>query len=224
MKIEGKYNYSGIYCLKNTIDNRCYVGSAQKLNYRLWNHKHRLTKGTHANKILQNFVNKYGIDAIYFEILESVDINNLIEREQYYIDTLKPEFNILPKAGSSAGIIMSEEQKLKISKNRKGILHTEDTKKRISESMKGVPKSKEHSIKVGLKHKGKIVSQEQRDKISKANKGRISTPKITWEIVDKIRELHSQGIKDKELAIQFNLSKVQINIIRNNKSWIKNGM
>ena len=119
---------------------------------------------------------------------------------------------------------MSEEQKLKISKNRKGILHTEDTKKRISESMKGVPKSKEHSIKVGLKHKGKIVSQEQRDKISKANKGRISTPKITWEIVDKIRELHSQGIKDKELAIQFNLSKVQINIIRNNKSWIKNGM
>lgn len=224
MKIEGKYNYSGIYCLRNTIDNRCYVGSAQKLNYRLWNHKHRLIKGTHANNILQNFVNKYGIDSIYFEILEPVDINNLIEREQYYINTLKPEFNILPKAGSSAGVIMSEEQKIKISKNRTGILHTEDTKKRISETMKGVPKSKEHSAKVGLKHKGKTVSQEQKDKISKANKGKISTSKITWEIVDKIRELHSQGIKDKELAIQFNLSKVQINNIRNNKCWIKNGM
>ncbi len=224
MEIKGKYNYSGIYCLKNTIDNRCYVGSAQKLNYRLWNHKHRLIKGTHANNILQNFVNKYGIDTIYFEILESVELGKLIEREQYYIDTLKPEFNILPKAGSSAGTIMSEEQKLKISKNRKGILHTEDTKKRISESMKGVPKSKEHSAKVGLKHKNKIVSKEQRDKISKANKGRISTSKITWEIVDKIRKLHSQGIKDKELALQFNLSKVQINNIRNNKSWIKNGM
>ena len=224
MEIERKYNYSGIYCLKNTIDSRCYVGSAQKLNYRLWNHKHRLVKGTHANKILQNFVNKYGISTIYFEILESVDINNLIEREQYYIDSLKPEFNILPKAGSSAGTIMSEEQKLKISKNRTGILHTEETKKRISKRMKGVPKSKEHSTKVGLKHKGKIVSQEQRDKISKANKGRISTSKITWEIVDKIRELHSQGIKDKELALQFNLSKVQINNIRNNKSWIKNGV
>lgn len=224
MEIKRKYNYSGIYCLKNTIDNRCYIGSAQKLNYRLWNHKHKLIKGTHANNILQNFVNKYGIDTIYFEVLEAVEINNLIEREQYYIDTLKPEFNILPKAGSSAGIIMSEEQKIKISKNRTGVLHTEDTKKRISESMKGVPKSKEHAYKVGLKHKGKIVSQEQRDKISKANKGRIATPKITWEIVDKIRELHSQGIKDKELAIQFNLSKVQINNIRNNKSWIKDGM
>ena len=224
MEIKGKYNYSGIYCLKNTLDNRCYVGSAQKLNYRLWNHKHKLIKGTHANNILQNFVNKYGIDSIYFEILESVDIDKLIEREQHYIDILKPEFNILLKAGSNAGTIMSEEQKVKISKSRKGILHTEDAKRRISESMKGVPKTKEHSNKVGLKHRGKVVSQEQKDKISKANKGRISTPKITWEIVDKIRELHSQGIKDKELAIQFNLSKVQINNIRNNKCWIKNGM
>lgn len=224
MEIKEKYNYSGIYCLKNTIDDRCYIGSAQKLNYRLWNHKHKLIKGNHANNILQNFVNKSGIDKIYFEILETVSIDKLLEREQYYIDTLKPEFNILKIAGSSAGTIMSEEQKVKISKNRTGILHTEDTKKRISESMKGVPKTKEHSTKVGLKHKGKVVSQEQRNKISKANKGKISTPKVTWEIVDKIRELHSQGIKDKELALQFKLSKVQINNIRNNKSWIKNGL
>ena len=224
MEIKGKYNYSGIYCLKNTIDDRCYIGSAQKLNYRLWNHKHKLIKGNHANNILQNFVNKYGIDKIYFEILETVSIDKLLEREQYYIDTLKPEFNILKIAGNSAGTIMSEEQKIKISKNRTGILHTEDTKKRISESMKGRPKTKEHSTKVGLKHKGKVVSQEQRNKISKANKGKISTPKVTWEIVDKIRELHSQGIKDKELALQFKLSKVQINNIRNNKSWIKNGL
>ncbi len=224
MKIEGKYNYSGIYCLKNTIDEKCYVGSAQKLNYRLWNHRHKLTKGIHTNNRLQNFVNKYGIDSIYFEILEPVEIGNLIIREQYYIDTLKPDFNILLKAGSNAGTIMSEEQKIKISKNRTGILHTEDTKRRISETMTGVSKTKEHSAKVGLKHKGKIVSQEQRDKISKANKGNITTPKITWEIVNQIRELHSQGIKDKELAIQFSLSKVQINNIRNNKCWINNDL
>jgi group I intron endonuclease len=224
MEIKGKYNYSGIYCLKNTINDKCYVGSAQKLNYRLWNHKHKLIKGNHANNILQNFVNKYGIDKLYFEILEPVNIESLIEREQYWIDNLKPQFNILPKAGSSTGTVMSEEQKIKISKNRKGILHTENTKQRISESMKGVPKTKEHAAKVGLKHKGKIVSQEQKDKISKANKGNITTPKITWEIVDEIRKLHLQGIKDKELALQFNLSKVQINNIRNNKSWIKNGM
>jgi predicted GIY-YIG superfamily endonuclease len=95
-KMEGKYNYSAIYCLRNTIDDRCYVGSAKKLNYRLWNHKHKLIKGTHANKHLQNFVNKYGIDSVYFEVLEKID-SNIIEREQYWIDTLKPVFNIFLK-------------------------------------------------------------------------------------------------------------------------------
>lgn len=218
MKIEGKYNYSAIYCLKNTIDSKCYVGSAKKLNYRLWNHKHKLIKGTHANKHLQNFVNKYGIDTIYFEILEKSD-SNIIEREQYWIDTLKPSFNILPIAGSSAGINLTEEHKSKISHGRKGILHTKDTKIRISESMKGVPKSKEHSTKVGLKHKGKTISKEQKDKISKANKGKIATSKLNWEIVIQIRELNKQGYKDKQIAEMFNITKAQACNIRNFKSW-----
>lgn len=225
MEIKGKFNYSGIYCLKNTVNDKCYIGSAQKLNYRLWNHKHKLIKGNHANKILQNFVNKYGINTLYFEILEKVeDISSLLEREQYYLDKLAPEFNILKKAGSNIGTTMSEEQKLKISKSRKGILHTEETKKRISESLKGKKKSKEHSAKVGLKHKGKTISQSQRNKISNANKGNITTPKVNWDIVREIRELHQKGIKDKELALKFNLSKVQINNIRNYKSWKENGM
>lgn len=221
MEIKGKYNYSGIYCLKNTIDDKCYVGSAQKLNYRLWNHKHRLMKGNHANNILQNFVNKYGIGSLYFEILEKVEIDNLINREQYWIDTLKPEFNILPIAGSSAGITLTEEHKNKISHGRKGILHREEVKQRISETMKGVPKTKEHSAKVGLKHRGKIVSQEQKDKISNANKGRIATSKLTWEIVNQIRELNKQGYKDKQISEMFNITKAQACNIRNFKSWIK---
>ena len=217
MKIEGKYNYSAIYCLRNTIDNKCYVGSAKKLNYRLWNHKHKLTKGNHANKHLQNFVNKHGIDTIYFEILEKVE-NNIIEREQHWINTLNPAFNILPIAGSSEGISLSEEHKSKISKGRKGILHTKNTKTRISESMKGVSKTKEHSTKVGLKHKGKIISEEQKSKISQANKGKIATSKLTWEIVNNIRELNKQGYKDKQIAEMFNITKAQACNIRNFKS------
>lgn len=218
MKIEGKYNYSAIYCLRNTIDDKCYIGSAKKLNYRLWNHRHKLIKGTHANKHLQNFVNKYGIDSIYFEVLEKVE-NNIIEREQFWIDALKPTFNILPIAGSSEGIVLSKEHKSKISKGRKGILHTEEAKQRISESMKGVPKSKEHSAKVGLKHKCKVISEEQKNKISQANKGKIATSKLTLEVVNSIRELNKQGYKDKQIAEMFNITKAQACNIRNFKSW-----
>lgn len=225
MEIKGKYNYSAIYCLKNTINDKCYIGSAQKLNYRLWNHKHKLIKGSHANNILQNFVNKYGIDKIYFEVLEVIEnVDDLITKEQYYIDKLKPSFNILKIAGSNLGVVMTQEQKDKISKRKKGVLHTEDTKRRISETMKGVPKSKQHAAKVGLKHKGKKITKEHKEKISKANKGNITTPKVNWDIVKEIRKLHSEGYKDKELSLRFNLSISQINNIRNNKSWKKNGM
>lgn len=121
--------------------------------------------------------------------------------------------------GSSEGIILTKEHKSKISKGRKGILHTEEVKQRISESIKGVPKSKEHSIKVGLKHKGKVISEEQKNKISQANKGRIATSKLTWDIVNNIRELNKQGYKDKQIAEMFNITKAQACNIRNFKSW-----
>ena len=38
-------------------------------------------------------------------ILEYCDSNNRLVREQYYIDLLQPEYNILKKAGSSVGYL-----------------------------------------------------------------------------------------------------------------------
>ena len=53
MEVPKNINCSGIYCIKNTINDKIYIGSAQKLNYRLWNHRHKLAKNIHANKYLQ---------------------------------------------------------------------------------------------------------------------------------------------------------------------------
>jgi len=50
--------------------------------------------------------------------LEYCEPSNCIEREQYYIDLLKPEYNILKLAGSSLGHIYSEETKEKMRKLR----------------------------------------------------------------------------------------------------------
>jgi hypothetical protein len=54
---------------------------------------------------------KYGNSAFIFEILEHCDPNVLIEREQYYLDLLKPEYNILKAAGIRAGFVHSEATK-----------------------------------------------------------------------------------------------------------------
>ena len=43
----------------------------------------------------------YGYENFTLEILEYCDPAFILEREQYYLDTLKPEYNILKVAGSS---------------------------------------------------------------------------------------------------------------------------
>ncbi len=104
---------SGIYKIQSRIKpERIYIGSAVDMKNR-WNlHLYKLKKGVHHSIILQNHYNKYGENDLQFSILELVMFKeDLIRREQYYIDKIKPEFNICKKAGSSLGTQRTEEQK-----------------------------------------------------------------------------------------------------------------
>jgi group I intron endonuclease len=49
------------------------------------------------------------------EILEYCDLDLILKREQFYIDNLKPIYNILKLAGSPFGYLHTEEAKAKIS-------------------------------------------------------------------------------------------------------------
>lgn len=53
---------------------------------------------------------KYGYSNFQLEILEYCEPSNCIDREQYYIDLLKPEYNILKTAGSKLGSKHSVEK------------------------------------------------------------------------------------------------------------------
>ena len=46
---------------------------------------------------------KYGYSVFSLEILEYCEALEAISREQYYLDLLKPEYNVLKIAGSSLG-------------------------------------------------------------------------------------------------------------------------
>jgi group I intron endonuclease len=52
---------------------------------------------------------KYGYSDFSLLILEYCEPDLCIEREQYYIDLYKPEYNILKLAGSSIGYTHTEE-------------------------------------------------------------------------------------------------------------------
>jgi len=55
------------------------------------------------NSMIYKSLCKNGYSKFKLEILEYCELDNLIEREQYYLDTLKPEYNILKTAGSLTG-------------------------------------------------------------------------------------------------------------------------
>lgn len=82
-----------IYKIFNNLDEKIYIGSTINLNKRWLEHKRDLLNKTHPNTHLQRFVNKNGIDSILFDIIEEVDNGEILNREQFYLDTIKDKFN-----------------------------------------------------------------------------------------------------------------------------------
>ena len=88
-------NFCGIYMIINLINNHKYIGSSINIKRRLEIHRSNLRHNHHSNSHLQNAWNKYGEDNFVFNILEKCSKEKRFEREQYYIDTIKPKYNIM---------------------------------------------------------------------------------------------------------------------------------
>ena len=115
---ESRMNKAGIYLIRSRTNGKKYVGSSVNINCRVFfEHYPELVKGKHCNILLQNHSNKYGIEDLIFSIIEFCPPvkEKLLERENFYIQLLKPEFNICLVAGSPLGIKRTEENKKNLS-------------------------------------------------------------------------------------------------------------
>jgi group I intron endonuclease len=129
---------SGIYCIENLLNNKKYIGSSNNIEKRKRTHFYELERKNHGNIKLQKSYDKYGKDIFIFYVLEEVgDLNNLITREQYYIDKLNPYFNICKIANSSLGTKRSDETKERIRQANLGLKHPEWRNKIKGESQSG---------------------------------------------------------------------------------------
>jgi len=108
---------SGIYKIGNTINNKCYIGSAVDPKARFYTHISQLRRRNHHSIALQRAWDKYGEQSFIFEILEECEAHDLIIKEQHYIDLLLPEYNICKIAGSCLGSKGTPESNLKKSIN-----------------------------------------------------------------------------------------------------------
>jgi group I intron endonuclease len=113
----------------------------------------------------------YGYDGFKLEILEYCSKEALIEREQFYIDSINPEYNILKVASSTLGFKHSEASK--------------DIMSQLAQGRKFSPETL-------LKMKSRVVSDEVKKNISAALIGR--------EVSSKTRDLTRKALLGRKLS------------------------
>ena len=161
---------SGIYCIENLINGKKYIGQSVNIDARWSKHKNELNDNKHFNDYLQKSWNKYGQDNFSFYVVEYCNIEQLDEKEIYYINfykTLNRDKGYNLMSGGTFGRKYSIESRMK-----------------MSESLKGHEVSPESRIKISKNHAdvsgknngmyGKHHTEEAKKRVSEANKGKIS--------------------------------------------------
>lgn len=173
---------TGIYAIRNTTNDKRYVGSAKSFQYRFSKHKTELRKGNHHSIKLQRAWNKYGSENFVFEKLIICSKENLLMYEQIAIDSFDAAnagYNICLTAGSNLGMKFSDEHRMKMSISLKGRKHSDETKKKIGDAGRGRIASEETRKKMSIALTGKKygpLPEEQKAKISKTLTGRKLPP------------------------------------------------
>lgn len=191
---------SVIYQIKNNKDGKIYIGSAVDRRKRFSLHRYQLRRNKHANNFLQRAWNKHGEHNFEFQVLEMVVPDNLIEREQYYLDTLQPfapnGYNICKIAGSTLGRKRTQYEKDHLSRLNKGKKLPQwikDKMKAASPFKRKRPQTEATKQKIRLirlKNAHLYETQEYRNKLSNSLKGRIKSEETRRKL-----SLTHKGIK-----------------------------
>jgi len=162
----------GIYAIVNQTNQHRYVGSAKNLLKRQQHHLRDLATGKHKNPHLQRAYDLYGTDAFSFVVLECVEHeSDLLTREQFYIDTLNPEYNIARTAGSNLGRTYTPETRTRMSAAAQTRANMLEQMRKLNADRTGKPLSPSHRAKISAIQVGKQLPEAHKANISAAHKG-----------------------------------------------------
>ena len=153
---------SGVYAIVNLKNGKVYVGSALSIRGRLTNHRNDLRGGKHCNSYLQRAWDKSGEKAFRFDVLEECEPFRCVEREQYWIDSLKSfqrscGYNLNQKAGNDG---------------RLGCKHTAESRAKMSASHRGSSTWQNGVLAAARTNRGKSRPLEVRRKIGNSQRGK----------------------------------------------------
>ena len=107
------WNTSGIYMLTCKINGKRYIGQAQNIAKRMYNHK--CSRHKYYEQVIVHAIVKYGWENFDKTVLEFCPIEKLDEREIFWIAKLKPEYNISSGGVSRRGYKLSKKTREKLS-------------------------------------------------------------------------------------------------------------
>lgn len=180
---------SGIYLICNLKTEHKYIGQTVNLKYRIRRHKQMLRDNLHENDYLQKHYNKYGFDNFAFDILEECDIQNLDEREIFWIshyETMNRKKGYNLESGGNSQKVVSAETKAK-KKGRNNPMY------------------------------GKKWNEKQRLNITTAN--RANSKKLTESDVAEIKREIANGATQKSIAEKYNLHISTVSKITRGVNW-----
>lgn len=123
-----------IYMIVNKLNGKCYVGSTRSVKVRLFNYFNLALLEAQKRRPISSAILKYGLVNFAFIIIEEVnlEVDNLEERETFWIKLINPEYNAIKDAARNLSIPHVIETKLKISKNRSsGVVFIYDEFKKL---------------------------------------------------------------------------------------------
>lgn len=172
----------GIYEIRHVASGRRYVGQSRVIEERWAFHKWRFGTNGHENPKLQRAWNKYGKDEFVFVVLEECDEDQLMDREQFYLDQ-GYYYNLKFPPGSPRGYGLRGPR-------------SPETKARISAACKAAWARDHDRLAAALRNQGKRkhpMSNETRRKISESRKGY----RHTEESKSKMRATWARKRKEK---------------------------
>ena len=185
---------SGIYAIKNLINDKMYIGSSKQFSERFRSHLCLLNNNNHFNTHLQSSYLKYGENNFNFLCIEEIKLEDfeseedfaitLIAKEEYYIQYYNTNnnqlgYNARVNCNTNLGLKWSDESKKKFSESKKGKPLPENAQIKLKEylkSIKGKPneKSKEYF---------RNLEGEERDKIFKKLNENLDKARETKQIL-----------------------------------------
>lgn len=184
-----------IYIIKNTINDKVYVGQTAIGAENRWKQHTKSSNIKKNNYALYRAMTKYGVDNFYYEILEDgIPLNELDEKEIYYIqkcNSYKEGYNST-KGGDGRVVNKIEDIEYILKQVKKGI-----EIRQIAAELKVHPMTIRRAIKAyginfelrSLKPKG--LPNPNRQKVSR----------------DDVKKLRKEGLSYSEIATKLNISK-----------------